>query len=140
MVLSMIPTINADKLSTFLGVVLNSSMHLQSVIEDALDISRLENNKFTLYKEIFDIRNAVNEVCEIMKFQLNQKNLGLEMNISDKVPLKIYSDVKRYKQVIFNLMGNAIKFTYEGKIKVNLDLDEDNLLLITDVEDTGMGI
>lgn len=140
MVLSMIPTINADKLSTFLGVVLNSSMHLQSVIEDALDISRLENNKFTLYKEIFDIRNAVNEVCEIMKFQLNQKNLGLEMNISEKVPLKIYSDVKRYKQVIFNLMGNAIKFTYEGKIKVNLDLDEDNLLLITDVEDTGMGI
>lgn len=70
-VLGMMPRESSDKISNFLKVVLNSSIHLQNVIEDALDISRLENNKFTLYKEQFDVRAAATEVCEIMQFQLD---------------------------------------------------------------------
>lgn len=66
----------------YLKIILNSSLHLQNVIEDALDMSRLENNKFSIFKEMIDIREAINEVCEIMKFQLKQKNLALHMKIS----------------------------------------------------------
>lgn len=59
-----------EKILNYLKIVLNSSHHLQSVIEDALDISRIENNKFRLFMEDWNLRDAVNEVCEIMRFQL----------------------------------------------------------------------
>jgi signal transduction histidine kinase len=52
-----------DRVSNFLKIILNSSLHLQNVIEDALDMSRIENNKFTIFKEIFDIEEAVKEVA-----------------------------------------------------------------------------
>ena len=56
------------RLSKLLTIVYNSSIHLQNVIEDALDVSRIENNKFQLFKENFDLGKAVYDVCEIMKF------------------------------------------------------------------------
>lgn len=76
---------------------MNSSVHLENVIQDALDISRIENNKFTLLMERFDIRTAVKEVSEIMQFQLEQKNLAFDIKISNSVPTTIYSDKRRFK-------------------------------------------
>jgi len=55
-------------------------------------MSRLENNTFTIYKELFNIRNAVKEVCDIMNFQLYAKNLKIEIDIKQNVPREIYSD------------------------------------------------
>jgi signal transduction histidine kinase len=54
----------------YLTIILNSALHLQSVIEDALDMSRIENNKFDITKDLFNIREAVNEICEVMDFQV----------------------------------------------------------------------
>lgn len=73
MVLELLPQggemlISKNKLVEYLNIVFNSSIHLQNVIEDALDISRLENNKFQIFKEMLDLRKAVNEVCDIMRF------------------------------------------------------------------------
>jgi two-component system, OmpR family, phosphate regulon sensor histidine kinase PhoR len=56
------------KVKNYLKVILNSAYHLQNVIEDALDMSRIENNKFSIFKEMFDIKGSVNEVCDIMRF------------------------------------------------------------------------
>jgi signal transduction histidine kinase len=61
---------------------------------------------------MFDIRGLVKEVTEIMRFQVEQKGLQLSLTIQETVPAKIFSDPKRLKQVLFNLMGNAIKFTF----------------------------
>jgi len=61
--------------------VYNSAVHLQNVIEDALDMSRLENNKFSLFFELANIRSAVEEVAEIMRFQLKEKKLELKVKI-----------------------------------------------------------
>lgn len=71
-----------QKVISFLSIVLNSSIHLQNVNEDALDISRLENNKFQIFKEFFDVRKAVEEVCDIMRFQFEQKKIQLRLMIS----------------------------------------------------------
>ena len=60
---------------TYLNIILSSALHLQSVIDDALDVSRLENNKFTIYNELFNLNNAITEVCDIMRFQLSQKGI-----------------------------------------------------------------
>lgn len=67
------------------------------MIEDALDVSRLENNNFLLFKDHFKISDAVKDVCEIMEFQFRQKKLQLILNIKDRVPHTVFSDVKRFK-------------------------------------------
>ena len=71
---------------TYLNIILSSALHLQSIIDDALTMSLLENNKFSLFKEFFNLKNAITEVCEIMRFQLSQKGLDLKIFISDDVP------------------------------------------------------
>ncbi|TNV82665.1 hypothetical protein FGO68_gene5913 [Halteria grandinella] len=124
----------------FINIVHNSSIHLQNVIEDALDISRLENNQFQIFMESFEVRKIVEEVSQLMDFQIERKGLRLNVTISEKVPARITCDAKRFKQVLFNLIGNAIKFTFKGSINVNLDFDDDACMLIGSVQDTGVGI
>jgi signal transduction histidine kinase len=110
-----------ERAKNYLKIILNSSLHLENVIEDALDMSRLENNKFSIFKEMVDIRSAIEEVCGIMKFQLTAKNLALNLKISKEVPSKVKTDIKRFKQVLFNLMGNASKFTFQGSLSVKIE-------------------
>ncbi|TNV84633.1 hypothetical protein FGO68_gene14129 [Halteria grandinella] len=129
-----------QRVRRFIQIALNSSMHLENVIEDALDISRLENNKFQIFQELFTVRDLVKQVSDIMRFQVEQKGLTLIDTISDRVPNKIKSDQKRLKQVLFNLVGNAIKFTFKGSITIRLGYDEDMNQLQFSIKDTGVGI
>ena len=99
-------------------IITNSAYHLQSVIEDALDMSRIENNKFEINYDKFNIRQVIKEVEDIMEFQIEQKKLKLIIEVDFLVPEIIKSDMKRYKQILFNLIGNAIKFTYKGTISL----------------------
>ena len=64
-----------ERLEEYLQIVYNSSIHLESVIDDALDITRLENNNFKIYKELFNIKKVLKEIEDIMKFQVKQKGL-----------------------------------------------------------------
>ena len=74
------------RVKNYLNIILNSSLHLQNVIEDALDMSRIENNKFQILKEYFDIRTAIQEVASIMEFQTTQKGLSLNILVDNVVP------------------------------------------------------
>jgi len=67
-------------------IIYNSSMHLLNMIEDTLDMSRIENKKFSIILEFMDIRSAVKEVSEIMRFQVESKKLKLDVMIDDNVP------------------------------------------------------
>ncbi|TNV83610.1 hypothetical protein FGO68_gene728 [Halteria grandinella] len=139
MILEMIkPMQQLDRVKKYLQIVRNSSMHLQTVIEDALDVTRIENNKFCIYQEHFDIRKAVQEVTEIMSFQIEQKGLQQVVEFDRSVPDIIFSDCKRFKQVLFNLIGNAVKFTFGGSINVSLRFLKQTLTCT--VRDTGIGI
>ena len=129
---------NDPKRDQYLVIILNSALHLENLVEDALDMTRLENNKFAINVSFFDVRKTVNQIANIMEVQIIQKNLKLFIDIDDNVPEEILSDQKRYKQIIFNLIGNAIKFTFKGYIKISLKFS--NNYLQTTVEDTGIGI
>eukprot|EP00347_Sterkiella_histriomuscorum_P020310 403338299 len=129
---------NDPKKDQYVSIILNSSLHLENLVEDALDMSRLENNKFVINRDYFDVRLTVQQICEIMEIQVKQKHLQLILEIDDSVPNQIFSDQKRYKQVLFNLVGNAIKFTFKGFIKIKLEYKDK--FLITRIEDTGIGI
>ena len=114
-------TLDIPKVLRLLEIVHNSSIHLENVINDALDISRLENDKFEINKSPFEIRSMIAVVYDIMKFQIDAKGLQFKLNIKDNVPSNIHSDEKRIKQVLFNLIGNAVKFTLNGEISLNFD-------------------
>ena len=77
LVLSMLaqPQVDINKITTLLRIVRNSSIHLENVVNDALDITRIENHKFEIFKSTFKIRETVQEVCEIMRFQFDEKRL-----------------------------------------------------------------
>lgn len=108
------------RIINYLTIILNSALHLQNVIEDALDMSRIENDKFEILKELFNIRDALKEVCEVMDFQVQQKKLLFHVKVDDEVPELILSDQKRFRQIMFNIIGNALKFTFEGGITIRL--------------------
>ena len=118
----------------------NSSIHLEHVIDDALDMSRLENNQFEIFKASFDFIEAIEEVHDLMKFQTNEKGLEFILEIHESVPQVIYSDKKRIKQVLFNLIGNAIKFTLSGRVSLQIKYETLTNVLTAIVRDTGEGI
>ena len=75
-----------------------------------------------------------------MMFQIEKKGIEMRVNIDQNVPVMINSDQKRIKQILFNLIGNALKFTYKGKITLGLEYDALSGILSVSVQDTGIGI
>eukprot|EP00347_Sterkiella_histriomuscorum_P021402 403334095 len=108
----------------YLQIIANSVNHLENVIDDALDMNRFDTNKFELNYEIVDIAEVAREVINIMRLQIEQKGLYINLSIGKQVPSEILTDKKRYKQILFNLVGNASKFTFQGGISVNIDFKD----------------
>lgn len=75
-----------------------------------------------------------------MNFQFQQKSIELKISFSNNVPNNIFCDQKRFKQVLFNLLGNAVKFTFKGFVKITLDFTFETKILTGSVEDSGIGI
>ncbi|MDR1946681.1 MAG: response regulator [Desulfovibrio sp.] len=122
----------------------NASEHLLNVINDILDISKIESGKFVLSECIFRIRDVVARVENVMRFKSDEKNQQLVIHIADDVPATVHGDDMRIVQVLTNLIGNAIKFTPEkGRIALSVGLEgeaEDLYTLRFLVEDSGIGI
>ncbi len=118
---------------------------LLNIIEDVLDISKIEAEKLTLHEKSFDLREAVNSVINITSPRINalSKHLTLQYRIDDNIATNVLGDENRLKQVLVNLVGNAIKFTEQGGIEVEVSAKEikNDIQLITFiVRDTGIGI
>eukprot|EP00347_Sterkiella_histriomuscorum_P005547 403356194 len=122
-----------------LQIIINSAVHLSMVIEDALDMSRLENNKFEVNISQFKLEKTMKNVIDILKFQSDLKGIQLTYEIDPELTDTISTDEKRYKQVLFNLVGNALKFTLKGSISVKVKLMGVDMIK-TIVKDTGIGI
>ncbi|MFZ7102557.1 MAG: sensor histidine kinase [Peptococcaceae bacterium] len=120
-----------------LTMVKNSASHLLSLINDVLDISKIEAGKIEILLEEFSLDDIVREVIEYITPMAAAKRLEVTAELSKGVV--IYSDRRRVKQVLINLMSNAVKFTEQGSVKLNGFLQEDGVLKIS-VIDTGRGI
>ena len=112
------------------------------IVNDLLDISRIEANKMEIHNHPFDIRKCVADAENIVKPLFNAKNLQLIIEIADNIPEVLIADEIRYKQIIINLLSNAVKFTEFGYVKLMLKYSgkEDKKTLITTIKDTGIGI
>jgi len=92
----------------------SSCKYLLHLIEDILDLSKFEFGKFQLEKKTFKIEDEVKDVIDILSQQSRHSGIQLNYTIDPLVPEKMYQDPKRLKRVMFNLVGNALKFTQEG--------------------------
>jgi signal transduction histidine kinase len=120
-----------------LNKVKSNAKHLLSLINDILDISKIEADKIELNPEEFDLKDIVNEVIEIMNPKVMEKQLEMTTEIPDN--LIIYTDTRRIKQVLLNLVSNAVNYTETGNIHIYAKKLSDNKFKLS-VTDTGIGI
>ncbi|RKS92507.1 PAS domain S-box-containing protein [Flavobacterium limicola] len=133
-----------DNLLGYMSTVNESAKTLMHIVNDVLDFSKIESGKLELDIEEVNLFELTNQVIDLFKHQAIQKKIKLSLNISSNVPKYILTDSNRLKQIIVNLLGNAIKFTNFGEI--SLDIDEITSIqkkwstIRFSVKDTGVGI
>ncbi|MCL2721771.1 MAG: response regulator [Treponema sp.] len=122
----------------------NASQHLLGVINDVLDMSKIEANKFELLVDEYDFEKMLQRVVSIVAFKADEKKQKLTVYIDKSIPRFLIGDDQRLAQVITNLLGNAVKFTpEEGSIKLDtkfLGKENDDYLIQITITDTGIGI
>ena len=132
-----------NKQSEAVQIILKSADLLLSIINDILDFSKIEAGKMIIEETPFKLREEVEATVALFVPRAKEKNIELLSQIHKSVPDQLIGDPFRLKQVISNLIGNAIKFTYEGKIILSVEMVKTQngyLKLLFAVEDTGIGI
>ncbi|MRR49852.1 MAG: PAS domain S-box protein [Rhodocyclaceae bacterium] len=124
-----------------LDIINRSGEHLLALINDVLEIAKIESGKLQLDVAPLDLGHLVRDVTEMMRMRAAQKGLSLELDQSSEFPRYIKGDEARLRQILVNLVGNAIKFTEQGEVVIRLGVkDSDRSHLLIEVEDTGPGI
>ena len=116
-----------------------SAKLLNYQISDLLDFQQIGRSKLHLSYKLRPIRETIEKCCQLLEMQINAKNLHLEVQVDDSVPILFKTDHERVTQIILNLLSNALKFTFVGKIILRAKMLDAKKLEIT-VEDTGIGI
>ncbi|QDU63444.1 Autoinducer 2 sensor kinase/phosphatase LuxQ [Planctomycetes bacterium Pan216] len=123
--------------------ITRNGQHLLRVINDILDLSKIEAGRLTIEYRPTDPVRIVREVVSLLRLRAHEKTITLEAQFAEPLPQSIASDPTRLRQVLLNLVGNAIKFTDAGGVRIDVrleDSDAANLVLLFEVVDTGIGI
>ncbi|CCQ10744.1 BarA sensory histidine kinase (= VarS = GacS) [Pseudoalteromonas luteoviolacea B = ATCC 29581] len=127
----------------YLDTIVLSANSLMNIISDILDFSKLEAGAMDLEHIQFQLRDVVNEVMTLLAPSAHDKQLELSVYINRRVPENLIGDPTRFKQVLINLINNAIKFTEKGSVKIDIGhrmIDDQRTSLLVSVSDTGVGI
>lgn len=133
----------SDVQSHYVDLMYDSGMALMTVINDILDFSKIESGKMELDPEPFDLHAALGSVVALLSSQARDKEVGLICETDDIMGRTLVGDVGRIRQIVTNLLGNAIKFTADGYVLVRATINDVDARLSTvriEVEDTGIGI
>ena len=127
----------------FLGAVKSSADSLLGLLNDILDFSKIEAGRLDFEVIDFDLRSVQDEAVRVLAFRARQKKLALSSHVADDVPCRLRGDPTRLRQVLVNLVGNAIKFTSQGHVATRVEIDDvaaGYATLHFAVSDTGIGI
>ena len=125
----------------FVETIRNCGDHLLTIINDILDFSKIEAGKLTLERQPFDLADCMEGVLDLVSGRATQKDLELLLDIAPGVPRRVVGDVSRLRQVVINLVDNAVKFTPQGEVVVSVRAASDAPgVLEFSVRDTGIGI
>ncbi len=125
-----------------LQIIHRSGRHLLDLINDILDISKIEANKMTVERIEMDLPQVTAEVVSLLRPRAIAQGLALHLTFANTIPRVIHSDPLRVKQILMNVLGNAIKFTERGEVRLRVDCEiKDGSSIVTlEVIDTGIGI
>lgn len=129
----------------YLATIAKSGQHLLELINDVLDLSKVESGAMDIEQLPCDCAEIVNDVMRVMQSKADEKAIGLELELLSAIPRQIIADPSRLRQIIINLVGNAIKFTEQGQVTIKLATGEKDdrsstPLIFIDVEDSGIGM
>ncbi|WP_243362579.1 response regulator [Fundidesulfovibrio terrae] len=124
----------------FVGTALKSGQSLLTVLNDILDFSKIEAGKLAMVKKVFQPSDLLAAVGDLFGEEARKAGLALVLDLSPDVPPAVQGDFARLRQVLFNLVGNSVKFTPSGEIRVGVDVDRQDGKLAFTVSDTGLGI
>jgi len=137
--------IEDPKHKSFLKTIQTAGHNLLTLINDILDLSKIEAGKFQIEKTVCNPHQLFSELESVFMLKMRNKNLDFSMDIDPEISQSLLLDATRLRQVLFNIIGNAVKFTDKGSIRVkaytdNEDKSQSQLDLLIDIQDTGIGI
>ncbi len=122
------------------STILNSSKALLVIINDILDVSKMNSGKLSLEKVCFNLPNMMENTIQTVEQQAKEKSLQIKVELENNLPDRFFGDPARLRQVVLNLVGNAIKFSTDGYISVYVRFDQIEQMLYFSVTDTGIGM
>jgi signal transduction histidine kinase/ActR/RegA family two-component response regulator len=135
---------NSAELAKQARVIHDAGTDLKALIDNILDLSRIEAHQMTLMRDNVNLRTVLEGVLELMKPQYAEKGLGLTLEIDPDAPEHVQTDREKLRQILINFLSNAVKFTREGVVTVRLAscaaIDNDRFAICLSVIDTGIGI
>jgi len=137
--------IKDDKQRHYLESMRSSGRSLLVLINDILDLSKIEAGKFEIEYQAVNIRTLMEEVRQVFSLKCDEKDLKFDINIDDDIPELLIMSDSRLRQIFVNIIGNAVKFTDVGGItislkRINAPIEMDNVNLLIEIKDTGIGI
>jgi signal transduction histidine kinase/CheY-like chemotaxis protein len=122
--------------------VYNSGRNLLSIINDILDISKIETGNFKLIPVDYDTPSLINDTVQLNIVRIGSKKITFKLNLDESIPHRLFGDELRIKQILTNLLSNAFKYTEEGKVSLTVRWEKrgENAWMIFAVQDTGQGI
>lgn len=146
-VMGMLDVLKMTNLSTeqedYVSLISNYNDNLLSIINDILDYSNLMNNSLKLEADYFEIEDLVNQIKELLHYKIEGKGIKLKIDIDKNIPEYLYGDSLRLKQILINLLNNAIRHTREGEIGLlieQLNKEDQKSVLRFTIKDTGLGM
>lgn len=127
----------------YIAAIKDSSDNLLALINQLLDLSKIMAHKITFENKPFEIREIIKNLVRLLEFRTQEKNIAVSIALDEAIPFRIVGDAIRLKQILLNLVENAIKFTHKGSVKITVKIIEESdsaLILNFMVEDTGIGI
>lgn len=134
-----------DKQQQYVSIITSSSYNLLNIVNDVLDLSKIEAGKMRIDRKVFDLRDILEDIHLMFSAALTEKDLQYTLDIDQKIPRYLKSDPERLKQILINLIGNAIKFTSQGAVYLGVSIvwdntDSNKVKIAFSVRDTGAGI
>jgi PAS domain S-box-containing protein len=123
-----------------LNIIEQSGNHLLALINDILDLAKVESGKIELHETGFNLPSLLNSVSEIITIRAQYKGINFYLEFANSLPKNLYGDEQRLRQILLNLLGNAIKFTDQGSVTLKVSLNKLNSQVHFKIEDTGIGI
>ena len=130
---------------SYLKTIYSSGQILLTLIDDILDLSKVESGRLELQHNTVNIEAILSEIQDLLFRKIREKNIDLRKEVTANIPDKLVMDTVRIRQILINLVGNAVKFTHKGYVKISAygnyaDKDKTRFNLYIDIEDTGIGI